>query len=452
MLPLSVVLLAGCVSTPPVALNAPIPEHWRIATTPQPDAETADKAWWKAFGDKRIAALVAQASRDNLGIAEAAERVLAARLLDRHSIDPFLPNLHARTNDAVDPDASASFFVAGFDSLWEFGLFGQRSSAQRVARAQLDTATAGLHGARITLVAEVVRNWIELRSAQAQQAALERVRDAQAERLRLTRIRQSMALASAQEVDDFDAELANADAELAEPRRVANASLQRLAVLAGRNAPDPAWQVAGEQPGLKRVALRSVPADLLRTRPEIATAEANVLRAAGELGLSRAEMYPFIGLRAGIQWSTKITSDRPSPSRAVVAIGPIIDIPLFDWGMRVANAHARGHDLEAATLAYRQSVLDGVAEVEIALGDLEQYRMRVAALAQAEQSAAHALAITGQRVQMGLDSPLDLTDQRVLNEQRTIRLVEARARHDLAYVALNKALGGAVPPSDGAAR
>ena len=71
------------------------------------------------------------------------------------------------------------------------------------------------------------------------------------------------------------------------------------------------------------------------------------------------------------------------------------------------------------------------------------------------RAAASALAVAEQaetRVKLGLDSPLDLTDQRVLNEQRTIRLVEARARHDLAYVALNTALGGAVPPSDGAAR
>jgi NodT family efflux transporter outer membrane factor (OMF) lipoprotein len=442
-------LLAGCVSTPTVTLDAPIPPQWRNAGLVEAAGDSADGSWWKAFGDERLDAVVDAALAGNFAIAEAVERVQAARLLDQHAVDPFLPNLRAHTDDAVDPDASASFFVAGFDSLWEFGFFGQRSSARRVARARLDSATAGVRAARVSLVAEVVRNWVELRSAQAQEAALLRVRDAQAERLRLLRIRQSVALESAQEIADADAELADAEASLAEPRRIANASLQRLAVLSGRSEPDPAWQLAGTQPALAQVALRSVPADLLRSRPEIAIAEAEVLRAAGELGLSRAQMYPFIGLRSGIQWSTKITSDRPSPSRAVSSIGPVIDIPLFDWGMRVANAHAHDHDLQAAVLAYRQSVLEGVAEVEVALGDLEQLRARVEALAQARASAQRTLAITGKRVQLGLDSPLDLHQQSIATEQRALRLVEARARHDLAFVALNKALGGSWPATDG---
>ena len=124
------------------------------------------------------------------------ERLRAARLLDRHASDPYLPNLHARTDDAIDPDASASFFVAGFDSMWEFGLFGKRDSAKRVARAQLDAATVGVAGARVSLIAEVVRNWIELRSAQHKEAILSRIRDAEVERLRLLHIRQINALSS----------------------------------------------------------------------------------------------------------------------------------------------------------------------------------------------------------------------------------------------------------------
>lgn len=203
------ILVGGCVSTPPVSLDAPLPSQWRNAV--DIDAE-ADAAWWKAFDDRRLDALVDEAMQGNLDVAQAAERLQAARLLDRHSVDPFLPNLRARTDDAVDPDASASFFIAGFDSLWEFGLFGQRSSAERVARAQLDTATAGLRAARASLVAEVVRNWIELRSAQAQERALLGARESRSERLRLLRVRQSMDLASVREVAEGEAELAGADA------------------------------------------------------------------------------------------------------------------------------------------------------------------------------------------------------------------------------------------------
>ena len=442
-LPMLALMLGGCLSAPPIHLDPPLPDHWRNVSADASARPAPKGAWWKAFNDARLDAIVETALRENLEVGAAIERLRAARLLDRHASDPYLPNLHARTDDAIDPDASASFFVAGFDSMWEFGLFGKRDSAKRVARAQLDAATVGVAGARVSLIAEVVRNWIELRSAQHKEAILSRIRDAEVERLRLLHIRQINALSSSAEISEVETELAGADAAMTEPRQTVNAAMQRLATLVGSNAPDPTWLGAGEQPSLGAIRLESVPAELLRSRPEIAKAEANALRAAGELGLSRAQMYPFIGVRAGIQWSTKITSNRPSPSQAVLAIGPVIDIPLFDWGDRIANAHAQAFELKAALLEYRQNVLVGVAEVESALGDLEQLERRVEAMTRAVQSAARTAALTEKRAEFGVDSPLDGEDQRIASDRRALDLLDSRAQHSLAFVALNKALGGA---------
>lgn len=435
-------------STPQPQLDPPVPAQWRNVPASNPStAATDERAWWKAFGDARLDALIEQALHDNLDIAQAVERLRAARLLDHHASDRFLPTLRARTDDAIDPDASASFFIIGFDALWELGLFGQRSAAEQIVRAQFEGARISLHAARVSLVAEVTRNWIELRSAQHQEAAQSRMRDAAAEKLRLLRIREKLALISPQELARAEAELAQADASLAEPRRTMNACVRRLAVLAGRNEPDPAWLESGPQPLLGEWRLTSIPADLLRTRPEIAGAEADVLRAAGELGVSRAQIYPYIGLRAAIQWSTDITSYRRTTSRGILSLGPVIDIPLFDWGNRVANAHARGHELKASVLAYRQAVLNGVAEVETALGDLEHLREREAATARASLALSSGVAAVRVRVDLGLDSPIELHERRIENERSGLALLEARAARDLAYVSLYKALGGAPMPA-----
>ena len=434
--------LASCLSAPEVHLEPPVPAKWRNNSTDSPSQVVPDHAWWKAFGDQRLDAIVEIALHDNLDVAQAIERLHAARLLDQHAGDPFLPNLHARTNDVIDPDASASFFVVGFDSLWELGLFGQHASAERISQAQLDAAAVGVESARVSLIAETVRNWIELRSAQHQETILVRIRDDVLERSRLLRIRQSNALSSTAEINAVESQLADAQAQLSTPRQTINSSLQRLAILAGRNRPDDAWLGNGPQPTLGSIRLNTVPADLLRSRPEIAAAQADVLRAAGELGLSRAQMYPYIGLSAGIQWSTKISSDRPSPSKAIASLGPVIDIPLFDWGTRVANAHAHTHLLQAALLAYRQSVLNGVAEVEIALGDLEQLRLQQDSLAHAAELAATVAGQAATRVKLGLDSPLDSDDQRIASDRKSLELLQARAQHGLAFVALQKALGG----------
>ena len=90
----------------------------------------------------------------------------AARTLAGHADDRYLPYLRARTDDLIDPDASASFFVAGLDATWEFGLFGKSTGAKRATRGQLDSADADIRAAQVSVVAEVVRNWIELRTAQ----------------------------------------------------------------------------------------------------------------------------------------------------------------------------------------------------------------------------------------------------------------------------------------------
>jgi outer membrane protein TolC len=229
---------------------------------------------------------------------------------------------------------------------------------------------------------------------------------------------------------------------------VINSSAQQLAVLVGQNEPDPQWLQPGAQPQLGEWQLTTAPADMLRARPEIQSAEAEVLRAAGELGMSRADIYPHIGLGASLQWSSNIASNyRVHTGEAIFSYGPIIDIPLFDWGQRVANAHAKDHELRAAVLAYRQAVLQGVAEAETAMGDLEQLRGRETASQQAAVAMQTSMTALRKRAELNLGSNLDVQDGLIEGHRAELEVVGAVAARDLAYVALYKALGGASMPA-----
>lgn len=439
--------LAGCVAEPLPALKPPVPEAWRNAPQGVAPPSADLRGWWQALGDPALDGLVDRALRNNLDVAQAAERLKAARLIGGHARDTYLPNLHGRTNDVVNPDTSASYFMVGFDASWEFPLFGAWQSTQRVADGRIAAAQAALRGAQVSLVAEVVRHWVELRSAQRQESLLVAIHDAQQEKLRLLQTRVDLKLAPPAEAARAQAELARAEAALAEPRQAINAAAQQLAVLLGQNEPDPAWLEPGAQPRLGEWRLTAAPADLLRARPEIAGAEAEVLRAAGELGLSRADIYPHIGFGSSIQWSINIaTNHRARNHEGIFSAGPVIDVPLFDWGQRVATAHAKGHELNAALLAYRQAVLQGVAEAEVAMGDLEQLRGREQALAQAAQASDGGLVATRKRAQLGLGSGLDVQDSLIDGRRAELELTSAIAARDLAYVSLYKALGGAPMP------
>ncbi|ULU24901.1 TolC family protein [Dyella terrae] len=428
-------------------LKPPLPDAWRNAPAGVAPPSADLRGWWQALGDPALDDLVNRALQNNLDVAQAAERLRAARTANHHSRDGYLPSLHGRTNDVIDPDTTASYFVAGFDALWELPLFGAWQSSKRASQGQENSAKAALRGVRVSLVAEVSRRWIELRSAQEQARLLTGIRDAQKEKLRLVQVREQLKLAPPTDVAKAQADLARAEAALTEPQQAINASAQQLALLLGQPEPDPAWLTPGPQPRLGEWQLTAAPADMLRARPEIASAEADVLRAAGELGMSRADIWPHIGLGASLQWSANILSNyRVHTGEAISSFGPIIDVPLFDWGQRVAAAHVKDHQLKAAVYAYRQAVLQGVAEAETAMGDLEQLRTREDASQRVTQALDGSMAALHKRAELNLGSGIDVQDGLIDNQRAQLELVTAIAARDLAYVSLYKALGGAPMP------
>jgi NodT family efflux transporter outer membrane factor (OMF) lipoprotein len=439
--------LGGCAAPLP-KLDPPLPAQWQHGVAANAARPTDVHGWWHAFADPELDALVDRAVAGNLDLAQARERLLAARALQRRAHTRYLPGLGARTRDAIDPDASASFFVAGFDATWELGLFGRAEGTRREAQGSLDASVADWRATQVSLVAEVVREWIGLRAAQQQESWLQEIREVRQHALQLLQVRQRLQLVSVDAVDQAQAAAAQAEAALAAPRQAINASAQRLAILLGQNRPDPAWLQAGTPPELGAWKLDAAPAELLRTRPEIARAEAEVLRAAGALALAHADQYPSIGLGSSMVWATDINNNHrySTTPNGIFSLGPVIDMPLFDWGMRLAATQAKDHELRASVLAYRQAVLQGVVEVETALGELQQQQQREQRNHQAWQALQRVDQSARTRVRLQLASPLERTQTELAAAQAGLELSDARAAHSLAYVALYKALGGAPLP------
>ena len=439
--------LGGCANAPLQPLQPSIPAQWRHAA--EAGAAKVDlRGWWQAFHDPQLDALVDTALHENLDVAAAHEHLLAARELERSASAPYLPSLVAKTDDPIDPDASASFLVAGFDAIWEFPLFGRGTATRRQAQGNRDAAVADLQQARVTLVAEVVRDWLELRAAQQRTIWLMQTEQARSRQLALWQVRAHLHLAAPGLVAAAATARAEAAMGLADATQATDASAHRLAALLGRPEPDAAWLTPAALPDLGALTLTTTPADLLRTRPDIARAQADVLSAAGDAGLAHANLFPSIGIGGSIVWSTNLTTHRQTRDDAIASVGPVVTIPLFDWGLLQAQARAKNHELKAAVFAYRQSVLDAVAEVETALGQLEQQRTREQQSALAASALTRAQAATGTRVKLGLDSPIDELDGLVAFNQATLATINARAARGMAFVSLYKALGGAPLPDD----
>lgn len=442
-----VVALGGCVSTPLPKLSTPLPAHWRNQPTQGTPARPPDlQSWWRRFDDHQLNTLVAQSLHANPRIAEATEHLRAAHSLATHSGAPFRPSVGFRTYHPVDPNANASFFVIGFDALWDLGLFGRRQGHQREALGHLESAAAELRLAQVNVIAEVVRDWVSLTAAQQRLAVLTRIRDANRRIVNAQTVRVRLGLAAPAELAQARAQAATAQADLATPNETINATAQHLALLLGRAEPADTWLKPQPLPRLHQQQFTRLPAQLLDTRPQIALARAKVLQAVGALGVAKANRYPDIGLGGSIIWSTSTLAHHGEPSNAIASFGPTINIPLLDWGLRKARATASGHTLKARVLAYKHAVLQGVARVEIALGNLAQERAREHANLDAWQALAHAANRLDRRQQLGLTSTMATAQSDIARDQALLAVIHARQARDTAYAALYEALGGAPDP------
>ncbi|KML58292.1 hypothetical protein VL15_13860 [Burkholderia cepacia] len=473
-------MLSGCLS--PTQLpdaRQPVPADWRNRDESASAAAAAPADWWTLFRDPALDGLVATALSHNLTLAEAGYRLQAARAIARQAAAARLPQLDAigelqrqqRVSGADGPggfanetdgtdfqsgnvpfvpsDRASGYYQAGFDASWEIDLFGRLAAAADAARAGAGVAQADWRQARVTVIAELVRCYVELRGAQRRSALLAQSVSDQRERIVLTREKRAAGVAS-----DFDVErvLAGA-AELAARRAASDQAVQqaaqRIALLTGEPEPDDRWLAAAAQPAVPPVALRAVPADLLRTRPDIRRAERAIEQAAAELRVSNAELYPRLNLVGDIVVSGNLVG-MPLPGRSTVGSGALsVTIPLLDWGARRAVVRAREAELAAAIVAYRHAVLEGIEETENALNALAAERRRAADLAlhvdAARQTDAHAALLR----QRGMTSRLERIEVGMATREADLATVEALEKQGLAIVALHKAVGGAAVGHDG---
>ena len=404
--------------------------------------------------DALLERLLQSASQDNLTINIARERLRAARLMSQRSSGEFRPVLAARGAPVANPDNSASFFQAGFDATWELGLFGRSRSSQILASAETRLGDVDLRAARVVVHAEVARTYFALRGQQERMSTLEQ---SIALAMRLEQLfvrRQTLGLGARSQVDPVIELRLGLESARAHADEMLSRHAEALALLLGRSEPDADWMRPSDAPQLAVVAeslLEASPADVLRRRPDMLRAELEVQRAAARLGLAQSDLYPSVSIVGSLSAAFRGTGHLRRAPGSLLSIGPTIDIPLFDWGMRRAARDARGAELQAASLAYREAVLESLSDAESALATLratqlqlrnqqQQYGLRAAAALAIEAS---------QHRQMASD--IDLIGARLAVLEAGRQLSEARESQSEAYIALSKALGDdAAPATSGA--
>lgn len=457
-------LLAACASSDipqvePAGSIALAPDYFAESRPPA----GLKAAWWRGFGDNRLDGLVGEALRRNQTLAAARARLAAARAVLRAERADFLPTIDGDVTlgGSVDDAGTAlDDASAGLGGVWTLDLNGRLSAERAEALAGVEASQYALADRRRLIASAVANRFVELRRTAARLRLLEQSADLQRRTLNIVQLREEAGLSS-----NFDVRRAAADLSrtlsqrgplLLARARAANA----LSVLSGEppaevpgtdgsaeggSGGDADGDADGEAdiPDYARGPGLGVPADLLRARPDLLLAEADIAAAAARVGVERADLLPALTLPGFLTLGDGSVDGLFS--QAVAGLSAVLGVPLLDGGRRRAEVAAAEAGLNAALADYRQVLLEALAEVESALVAIRSAEDRRDELANAVAESEAAFEQSSALYREGLASLFDVLDvQRQLIGSREA-LIDAEAALAQAYIDLFTATGAPAP-------
>ncbi len=464
-MPLLGVTLIGCAVVGPdyVTPEVVTPRHWSAAKTAKAKTPNTYSDWWKTFNDPMLNGLINDAVHSNLDLQQAAARIREARTQRTIAFAAGLPSLDARNNVSRRLNATSfgqtggssaaggfgfgqqiiNIFQMGFDAQWEIDLFGGIRRSVEAADATIAAEEENSKDLQVTLLAEVARNYIDVRSNQQLIAVTRKHIISQQDTLALAETRQKAGLASDLEVAQARSQLEITGALLPVYETAEKTAIHALSILLGREpgALLVRLEQTGPIPAAANPALADLPSELLRRRPDIRSAERQLAAANAQIGVATAELYPKFNLAAfiGLQ-NLKITDFTPIGKSWSIA--STLTMPIFNWGKLQANIKGKKALYEQTFIAYRKTILDAFKEVEDALIAYANEQERRDTLAKAVEASQLAVDLADERYRRGLTSFLDvLVAEKVLYQAQS-SFFESDAKTSLQLVALYKALGG----------
>lgn len=467
--------LAGCMLVgpnyvAPTASELNVPSSWQGAS-PTTGTGLEIATWWQHLGDALLTRLITQAMQASPDVQSARAKLRQARAQRRLAFANLWPTINASSSaqhlkigeSSVDgaqnsnPDGGQSagvggseLYDVGFDASWEPDIAGGQRRALEAAIADQEASAASLRQTHVTLAAEVARNYVDARSAQARIVIARANLASQSETLELTQWRVEAGLTSS-----LDAEQARTNVEQVRAAiPVLETSLaeaeHRLAVLLGL-APAALHDdlaAAAPIPHVPEPLTIGIPADILRQRPDVAAAERTLAAATARIGEATAARYPSLTLSGSVGLEAiTLGALTNGTSLAANALGKLAQT-VFDGGRISAQIEIQNAAQQQSLANYEATVLGALEDVENALVSIANSQARTTALTSAVESARNAALLARHRYTSGLAD-----FQAVLDTERTVLTVEeslegAHADNTTAVIQLYKALGGGWPQAE----
>ncbi|AJE15305.1 efflux transporter outer membrane subunit [Stutzerimonas balearica] len=446
--------IAGCAVGPDYRAPQPEPARIERAAAAGFDRARFEGAWWQQFEDPTLDRLVAHALAENRELRIAFARLGSARAIRDDAANDRFPTVTAGAGAEIGKAQQPGFgdrrvdierYDLGLDMAWELDLFGRIQRRLEASEAQAEAAEADLQQLQVSLIAELVDAYGQLRGAQLRERIARANLDNQRRSRELTVQLRDGGLGSDLDVLRADARLAATEATLpqlqAQQARARNRI--RIATLLGQRADGLSVDLSPrELPAIAKALPIGDPGELLRRRPDIRAAERQLAAATANVGVATADLFPRVSLSGFLGFIAGRGSQLGSSAAEAWSVAPGISWAAFDLGSVRARLRGAEAEAEGALAAYEQQVLLALEESQNAFSDYGHAQQRL--LAQLRQSEASRAAAEQARIRYreGSEDFLVLLDA----ERERLAAEDAQAQAEVevyrGIVALYKALGG----------
>lgn len=462
MLPL--LAMWGCAAVGPDYEKPEVqtPDAWSEAIAGQmaPEQQASLLTWWTTFDDPILDGLIQRARQANLDLEIAVARIMAARAILAGKKGAKQPTVAAGANASIEhPSDSESepgtennieSFELGLGATWEIDVFGRVRRSIEAADARYQASVEDYRDVMITLYSDVALAYIDIRSTQQRIRITQTNASSMAESLQLSEDRYESGVSSRLDVVQARANLEATLADIPSLQITLEEAINRLAVLLGQDAGSlqDEFKETRSLPKADGLIGIGVPADVLRQRPDIRSAERLLAAQTAEVGVATAELYPRFSLGGFFGLQSGSLSSLFNSSALAWGLQSPVQWNIFNGGIVISNINYQNALLQQRLLQYRQNILKAIEEVENSISAYNLSQVRTKHLVNASSATQEAVDLVLVQYNAGLtDFNNVLTTQRDLLAQQD-RLIVTQTRAEVALVNLYKALGGGWNPNE----
>lgn len=420
------------------------------------DRSRFESVWWQQFDDPALNQLVQASLQGNRDLRVAFARLKAARSIREDVDNDNLPVVSSRASSELgkgqipgqtERRVNSERYDLGLDMAWELDLFGRIQRQLEASEAQEAAAAADLQQLQVSMIAELVDAYGQLRGAQLREKiALANLKTQQDSRS-ITETLRDAGVGNELDVVRADARLAAVEATVPQLQAQQVRAQNRIATLLGQRPDQLSVDLSPNQlPAIAKALPIGDPAELLRRRPDVRSAERQLAAATANVGVATADLFPRVSLSGFLGFTAARGSQIGSSAANAWGLGPSITWAAFDLGSVRARIRGAKADAEGALATYEQQVLLALEESSNAFSDYGKTQQRLQALMRQSDASRKAADLASIRYREGTVDYLVLLDA----ERERLSAEDAQAQGEVelyrGIVAIYKALGGGWQP------